>query len=188
MTPKDIGAWLLKRWPLVGGTLLLMALATSLTLDFWESQGATAQDPTPWPTPNVVFNTPTREEWAEARLTVTPILVGADPSEAVPTYAASQIAPKSKAHAEYLAAPKRRAIYLEDLDKVIHLPEGVDNLGTAYSAHCSGSATRCLVPPLYALISLESYATLDSAGYYFLSYGNEDDFQFLTNAGFILYD
>ena len=48
MAPRDIGAWLMRRWPIVGGALLLAAFVVALALDLPGSRGILAQDdPTP---------------------------------------------------------------------------------------------------------------------------------------------
>lgn len=52
MTPKDIGAWLLERWPLVGISVILVAFVIGFALGTFYSDNNTmilAQaEPTPW--------------------------------------------------------------------------------------------------------------------------------------------
>ena len=48
MAPKHIGAWLLKRWPLAGGVLLIVAFVAGLAIGSSASRGIRAQaEPTP---------------------------------------------------------------------------------------------------------------------------------------------
>ena len=182
MSLRHIGAWLLRRWPLVGGVLLLAVIAAALTFDFLGSRGITAQAPTPKPTPNVIFETPTKEQWKAAMLTVTPIVIIPTPDPR--PRALPQVTPRSKAHAEFIAAPEGTAFYMYDLDRVVYLPEGVYFIGSFFDGHCSGSASRCRVKPVYTLETRESYADIDAEGYYYVHYGNPEEFQFLTDAGF----
>ena len=186
MRPRYIGTWLLRRWPLVGGVLLLAVIAAALTFDFLGSRGITAQAPTPKPTPNVIFETPTKEQWKAAMLTVTPIVIIPTPDRR--PRALPQVTPRSKAHAEFMAAPEGTAFYMYDLDRVIHLPEGVFYVGEKWSFHCSGSAPRCFVAPLHAMETIDSYAEVDAEGYYIIHYGDPEAFQFLVDAGFTKYD
>ena len=49
MRPRHIGTWLLRRWPLVGGALLIAAIIVALALSLTGSRGILAQaEPTPF--------------------------------------------------------------------------------------------------------------------------------------------
>ena len=178
MRPGDIGRWLLRRWPLVGGALLLAVFGAGLYLGFSDSDDIVAQ---PEPTPDVVFNTPTQEEWRQAFIEVTPIHIIPTPK----LRAARQTRRVSKAEAEYLAAPKDKVIYFEELDKVIHLPDGVYTSGVAVGYGCSLEA--CPAAPSYKLYTKgrKSSAILGFTGDgYMVTGGDAEDFEFLAEAGF----
>ena len=98
--------------------------------------------------------------------------------------AVPQVTPRSKAHAEFMAAREGTAFYMYELDRVVYLPEGVYFIGSFFDRHCSGSASRCRVKPVYTSETRESYADIDAEGYYYIHYGNPEEFQFFTDAGF----
>ncbi len=176
MRLRDTGRWLLRCWPMVGGALLLAALAAGLYLGFSDSEDIVAQ---PEPTPDVVFNTPTQEEWRQAFIEVTPIHIIPTPKPA----AARQTRPLSKAHAEFLAAPGRRAIYFEELDRVVHLPKSVGWVGMwVHECHRSSG---CPSRPTFMLATEHnrSNARLGPDGYLVTS-GDPEAFEFLSEAGF----
>ena len=181
MRLRDTGRWLLRRWAVVGGALLLAAFGAGLYLGFSDSGDIVAQ---PEPTPDVVFNTPTIEEWT--RMWEDP--TGPPVIHVIPTpepRAARQTRRVSKAEAEYLAAPKDKVIYFEELDKVIHLPDGVYTSGVSVGYDCSLEA--CPAAPSYNLYTKgqKSCAMLGFTGDgYMINCGDPEDFEFLAEAGF----
>ena len=199
MAPRHIGAWLLKRWPLVGIFVILTALVGGFAFETFYSDGEVrilAQDPPPTPTLSFVVNTPTDDELHKLRaeyiknLTATPrVLFSAKDkaaAQAVPTATptlieAARMMARSQAEFEYFISDRERTIYLEEIDKLIHMPESVikvtrDVGPVPMIRYWCGApdrrVARCPVTPGYELDMVGDWAvTVDSAGRVFLDEG-----------------
>ena len=88
----------------------------------------------------------------------------------------------SKSYAEYKAAPRGRALYFRELDRVLHLPDDVHLRGMIITGMCA--ASDCPELPIYVLVNGESTISLDRygnviPGFYKETY-DADAFPFLT--------
>lgn len=88
----------------------------------------------------------------------------------------------SKAYAEYKVAPRGRALYFRESDKVIHFPDDVHLREIVVTGMCSSS--DCAETPIYVLVKGESTISLDRygnviPGFYKETY-DPDAFPFLT--------
>ena len=155
------------RWVVIALAVAAVAFVAGVNYGLRTSDGIGAQAPTP---PDVTFPPPTDEEW-EAMLasrperkqfTIYPVVVTPDSSS------------MSKAEAEYAAADQGRAIYLWDINKTVHLPNGVDIEDIHHSVGCwagdpenpddKGLFPKCPSTPLHILKTGESVIGLDASG------------------------
>ena len=137
MRLREIVRWTLSRWLAVGAGVVIAALVVGFAFGIFDSGGALAQAPAPTPTPTVPpFSTPTSAEInamlaANPNLPTVPIVV-IDPKTGLPAEdpprTARQRAAPTAAEAEYLASDPERAIYLEGIDRVIHLVVPAEHL------------------------------------------------------------
>ena len=227
MTPRELGAWLLKRWPLVGICVVLIALVGGLAFGTFYSDGGVrilAQDPVPTPTLSFVMNTPTDAELDEMKAiylktrTATAQQASADSArqsavatvevkanaqqasadpvaeEMLRVFMLSAPTPRSTAEAQYWASDRERTIYLEEADRLIHLPESIEEAHKMYGGMppvrywCGAPdlpSPVCPTSPAYELDLMNGDSvTIDSAGYVF-AYKNVDIPSFLSEFTFI---
>ena len=154
MRLRDTGRWLLRRWPIVGGAFLLAVFGAGLYLGFSDSDDIVAE---PWPTPDVVFNTPSWEDWKQAFIEVTPIDIEAfytPTPEGISGQAAP--APRTQTEAEYFAALKKkgwdRVIYFSETDTIFYLPEGFGRVGESVLP-CPPKLPKCPSRPRLIIVS-----------------------------------
>lgn len=197
MTLRDIGSRLLRRWPIIGIFVVIAALVGGFAFGTFYSDGnlrILAQDPAPTPTLSFVVNTPTDAELDEMKaeyiktLTSTPRARSRSAAAAVPTptfTVAEQIQEyrmyaRSQAEFEYWMSDRERAIYLEELDRVIHLPDSVVDLSIYddrpyppqyWCGAPDRPIPRCPVAPVYDLDMGEYTISVDSTGRVFLDDG-----------------
>ena len=181
-----MGTWILARWLAVGAVVVIVAFVVGFAFGLPNSGGVLAQDTAPSPTPTVPpLPTPTSAE-LDAMIAANPNIpqtltirmidsVTGLPMKDEPVAAPQRTRP-TEAEAEYLASDPERAIYLYEIDRVIHLPEGfviwwVYNDGY-FSRECSPGylMPRCPIEPAYHLKRVENgkKVGVDSAGYVFV--------------------
>ena len=181
MTPRDIGAWLLKRWPLVGGVLILAAFALGVALGNPETGDSQEHsDPQvvidhmemiatpviPYPTIDLTRN-PIRVENVYGPVVVQPTVAAA-------TDAGTTTKPLS---GKYL--------YLPRVGRYYSLPDDVELIDRIDLGSCnSAAAPVCPIMPLYTYQRGDAKISIDSIGRTFddIPGGDASAFPFFTGA------
>ena len=180
MTPRDIGSWLLKRWPLVGGVLILAAFALGVALGNPETGDSQEHsDPQvvidhmemiatpviPYPTIDLTRN-PIRVE--TIRVPVTP-----EPTFAAATDAGTTTKPLS---GKYL--------YLPRVGRYYSLPDDVELIEFIVGISCSPGTDYCPAAPVRVYRSGNAEIAIDAVGRTSDDWpeGDASAFPFLTGA------
>ena len=149
MSLRHIGTWLLRRWPLVGGALLIAATAATLAVIFSESRETSAQ-----PAPTDGIQKPIYTEWqldndpptTEELKALGVQFREVDVTEEGGTKSARSV---SSAEEEYIRSDPTRTMYIRSIDKVYHLPDDVQLEGPVMLTCPHRIGTRCPSSPVY---------------------------------------
>ena len=165
MTPRHIGEWLLRRWPIAGGAFILAAFALGVALGNPGPGGSQEHsDPQvvidhmemiatpviPYPTIDLTQN-PIRVE--QIRIPVTP----------EPT-----VAPYNP-NAGSATKPEGKYLFLPLIGRYYSLPDDVELVETIDLGSCNPAAPVCPVTPLYVYQRGDARIEIDSIG---RTYGN----------------
>ena len=178
MAPKDIGAWLLKRWSLVGGVFILAAFALGVVLG-----NPGTGDSQEHSNPQVVIDhmemlvTPVIP-YPTIDLTRNPIQVEkvSVPVTPPPTF------PPYHTNAGSVTMPEGRHLFLPLIRRYYSLPDDVELVDTIDIGSCSPAYPACPITPMYTYQRGNARISIDSTGRTFdnLPGGDASAFPFFT--------
>lgn len=176
MTSQKLAGVLKSHWPLAVIAIAVAVLAFAAGM-FTSNRGA-ANEPTPavgtnsavTPTPTIppeLYYTPTNEEFERAlrELEGKQAASGNDDEDGRLGFKYTpppSPVPRSTAEAQFMEAPLGRALYFVASDKVIFLPEGVEETGSIVASSCYHE--NCPAPPITLLKSGDATVSLDAYG------------------------
>ena len=147
------------RWVLIALVVAVVAFVAGVNYGLRNSGGILAQASTPTPE-----STPTQDPQPTPDISKIVVPEGLPTATIEFSIINETVGPKTAARTEYNSVETGRAIYLYDIDKVIHLPDNVMVLDVLMRLYNCVLNTPCPSSPIYILLLEEATIAIDSSG------------------------